>query len=262
MNTCIGIVLAGGKGSRFHGPWPKVLAPINGIPSAVLLVDKLGTVVKTVVVVTNEKNADVLRVEFEETTHPRVIVLPQRKPLGTASAVDTALTRLNDEMPKNVMVVNGDMPLLSLTTIRSVHAQITQEKETPDLVITSVEVPTDHPELFDGFGRIIRRSGKITGIVEANEAVGRTHAIRQRNAGLYGINTGLFQKSYGVLPAHMRGNDPTAPIEFFLPDLVPLARTVGEVTIMETYEALGIDTLEDYERVNRIAKQLARGGTS
>src|SRR5438067_1752094 len=170
--TLSAVILAAGHGTRMRSRIPKVLHPICGRPMidwVLQAVNEAG--VKDVTVIANPHHAD-LAAHLDA----RAKVLYQRDPRGTAHALRQIPQ--GELRGRQVLVVNGDSPLLTAASVLKVlHAQ--QENEAP-ATIASVEDPTRDD------GRIVRsKNGALERIVERKDATPEQRsAIHEFNVGL------------------------------------------------------------------------------
>lgn len=164
---------------------------------------------------------------------PRTVV--QGEQLGTGHAVLQAVP----EIPDNALaiVLYGDVPLVSAATIRALIAAAGQ-----GLALVTVELAQPR-----GYGRILRDgSGRITGIVEENDATPAQREIRE-------INTGLLAAPAKRLKRWLsKVGNANAKGEYYLTDVVGLAARDG-VTIT----SVGAGSAAEVEGVND-PLQLAR----
>ena len=108
------IVAAAGNGKRMLGSSPKVLLSVGGKPMAQHILDTVLSIEKSrsILVVGNQAKEVKNSLQFKRNTK----IVKQRRQLGTAHAVKTALTQLR---PSSVTVVlYGDVPLIESKTIK------------------------------------------------------------------------------------------------------------------------------------------------
>ena len=108
------IVLAAGNGKRMLESSPKVLSPIGGKPMAQHILDTVSSIEKSrsILVVGDQAKEVKNSLQFKRNTK----IVTQRKHLGTANAVKTALDQLR---PSSVTVVlYGDVPLIESITLK------------------------------------------------------------------------------------------------------------------------------------------------
>src|SRR5262249_44109933 len=134
---------------------------------------------------------------------------------GTADAVRAALGAL-DGVTGPVLVLYGDTPLLRESTLRELV--LTFRRGSAPLALVSTRAPDPR-----GYGRVLRVSGRLTGIVEEKDCTADQRSIREVNAGVYAIDADFLRQGLsGLRPANAQG-------EYYLTDLVALAAQKGEV---------------------------------
>jgi bifunctional UDP-N-acetylglucosamine pyrophosphorylase/glucosamine-1-phosphate N-acetyltransferase len=132
---------------------------------------------------------------------------------GTADAVRAALGML-DGVSGPILVLYGDTPLLREATLRALVD--TFRRGTAPLALVSTVAPDP-----SGYGRVIRVSGRITGIVEEKDATPAQRRVREVNAGLYCADAAFLWKALAKVDSKNAQN------EFYLTDLVALAARRG-----------------------------------
>jgi bifunctional UDP-N-acetylglucosamine pyrophosphorylase/glucosamine-1-phosphate N-acetyltransferase len=224
--------MAAGKGTRMKSELPKVLHPLLDKPL-------LGCLLKTVfhcnpaavavlVGYKGEQVRDYLRSSF-----PSAEVLHQAEQLGTGHAVQ--VSRNWWERFGHVLVLNGDLPLLTPQTLLSFVSSHLGANASCSLLSFVTSQP-------DGYGRIIRSpaAGSDTvSIVEHKDATPEQRLVREVNAGCYLFETKALSRVIGRLK-----ND-NAQGEYYLPDVVGLMNGEGMKTQAleaEERELLGINT--------------------
>jgi bifunctional UDP-N-acetylglucosamine pyrophosphorylase/glucosamine-1-phosphate N-acetyltransferase len=108
---------------------------------------------------------------------------------GTGHAVRLALDTV-PEITGPVLVLYGDMPLLTTETLRRLLAA-----HDGDLTLLTAREPDP-----TGYGRILRdAAGRVTGIVEERDATGEQRAIDEVNAGVYVFDAAALRTALGKL---------------------------------------------------------------
>jgi bifunctional UDP-N-acetylglucosamine pyrophosphorylase / glucosamine-1-phosphate N-acetyltransferase len=182
-------------------------------------VDEAGA--KKVTVVINPHHA-----ELAAHLDGRVQIVYQRDPKGTAHALQQIPA--GDLRGRQVLVVNGDSPLLTSSSILEViHAH--QGADAP-ATIASVDDPTRDD------GRIIRdQDGALEKIVERKDATPEIKAkVHEFNVGLY-----LFDGST-LVDALTKITDDNQAGEFYLTDVLPHMKPVIVVKLGDPKEAMGV----------------------
>jgi len=181
------VVMAAGKGTRMNNPSvAKVMYTINDRPLVEWVVDlavRLDSS-RTVVVVGWQKDSVI---EHLAATHPPVRCVEQNPQLGTGHAVMQAEKELRS-FAGDVLVLSGDVPLLTYRTTRSLIDSHRASGATATVLTAVLDDAT-------GYGRIIReQGGGVSGIVEQKDATPEQRAIREINSGIYVFDAGqLFE---------------------------------------------------------------------
>ncbi len=222
------VILAAGRGTRMRSAKPKVLHSLAGKP---LLHHVLDTVlemkaerISVVVGFESQQVADSVKSAYAG----REIFLPcQLDQLGTGHAVLQALPSIS--LNEQVLVLYGDVPLISDASLR----RFIQQSDGKSLGVLTVKLadPT-------GYGRIVRREGKIVAIVEQKDADNDDLAISEVNTGIMLIPPYLLREA---LP---RLSNDNAQKEYYLTDLVKHAAE-SNINIFS-------HTVEDFQEVSGV----------
>jgi len=168
------LILAAGKGTRFKSEKIKVIHPMLGKSMLRLVLDCIFKLrPEKIYVVVGSQKEDVMK----EAPPSKVEFLIQKRQLGTAHAVRAAKNALNKGREKDVLIINGDLPLMTPETLRPLLAL--HRKEGNSLTFLSAEL--ENPS---GFGRIVYSSDKIR-VVEERDATASQRRIKEVNAGVY-----------------------------------------------------------------------------
>ena len=156
----------------------------------------------------------------------RAELIFQREPKGTAHALQQVPA--GELRGRQVLVVNGDSPLLTAASILTVIHR-SQDNPAP-ATIASVEDPSRDD------GRIVRDSGgALERIVERKDATPEIKArVHEFNVGLY-----LFDGSR-LVEALSQVTDHNKAREFYLPDVLPHMKPVNVVKLDDPAEAMGV----------------------
>jgi bifunctional UDP-N-acetylglucosamine pyrophosphorylase/glucosamine-1-phosphate N-acetyltransferase len=202
---------------------PKVLHPICGRPMLDYVLDAVTEAgARDIKVIVNPHHAEVAAHLDERGIAPTF----QREPKGTAHAL--LQIPENELKGKEVLVVNGDSPLLTGATINKVLAAHRATK-TP-ATIASVEDPTRND------GRIIRAAdGSLARIVERKDATDEMQKnIHEFNVGIY-----VFDGTELVRALEQVKDDNKAG-EFYLTDVFLHLKPVTIVELDDPQEAMGV----------------------
>lgn len=245
MKKVIGIILAAGKGTRLNNGQPsgipKVLHLLDNRPLVLYCIDSLrGAGIEDIILVVGHKGYMV-----KEAVGSDVKYAVQEEQLGTANAVLAARDLVLDKADY-LVILNGDNPLFSSSTI----SNLVKQSEERDAIISLVTVDVKDPT---GYGRIIKdKEGHVLRIIEEKDATPKTRKIKEINAGCY-----CFKSSW--LWENMREVKLSPQDEYYLTDLIGIAVNEKEkivaLKIDDEKEAIGINTPEHLEMANRAVKE-------
>jgi len=203
------VILAAGKGTRMKSDLPKVLHPLWGEPLVQhALAAAAGVTAQKPVMVIGHR-ADQIR----KAVGDRARYVVQEEQLGTGHAVQQAERLLKGET-EQVLVTNGDMPLIRSDTLQAlVKAQ--EEHDGPFSMLT---VEFEDPR---GFGRVIRGAeGHVRAVVEEVDASPEELKVRELNASVYCFSADWLWQALKKIELSPKG-------EYYLTDLVEIAVEEG-----------------------------------
>jgi len=221
------VILAAGKGTRMGSNKPKVLHNLAGQP---LLGHILATVAKLpisqTIVVTGYESAQVE--QFLQGTEVKIV--EQSSQLGTGHALQIALPALNPEI-EVVLVLNGDGPLVALSTLKQAIAMDEQ----------AVNIVTAHLAEPAGYGRIMRdANAQILGIVEDKDLLDKQRPVKEVNGGIYAFKRAHLAK---WLPLLSKNNTQQ---EYYITELIDFALEakvrVNAILVKDKLEIMGVNS--------------------
>ncbi|HWY64621.1 MAG TPA: bifunctional UDP-N-acetylglucosamine diphosphorylase/glucosamine-1-phosphate N-acetyltransferase GlmU [Rhizomicrobium sp.] len=207
--TKAAIILAAGQGTRMKSVLPKVLHKVAGLPLLGHVVVALkGAGVEHIVVVTSAAGEDVRAYAKGLGTGSAI----QHQQLGTGHAAASAREALKD-FSGTLLVVNGDMPLITSDTISECLAA--QARTGLALLAFEAGDPA-------AYGRVLRKpDGFLDRIVEFKDANAQQRAVSLCNAGCYAADAQNFFRWAAAL------KNENAQKEYYLTDVPMLARAEG-----------------------------------
>jgi bifunctional UDP-N-acetylglucosamine pyrophosphorylase/glucosamine-1-phosphate N-acetyltransferase len=238
------VILAAGQGKRMFSDLPKVLHPLAGKPLLSHALDAARQLGADRLAVVVGHGAEQVKARLKDEDLAWVL---QEQQLGTGHAVMQALPHLQPE--GTVLILYGDVPLISAGTLRSLVEACEGEKLA--LLTQIVAEPK-------GYGRIVRDpSGKVAGIVEEKDATPSERAVRE-------VNTGIMAFPRGKLEAWLgRLRNDNAQGEYYLTDVVAAAVADGvPIEVRQpasASECLGVNSKGDLAALER-RYQLDRAG--
>ncbi len=242
---CLTIILAAGEGKRMASDLPKVLHPVAGLAMVghVMETAKSAGAEAIAVVVGNQAERVSKAVEDYDPSSTSHI---QHERLGTGHAVLAAQDAITDEFD-DVVVLNGDVPLIRASTIESARAEL---NEGADIVVLGFR--TADPT---GYGRMITEGKNLLAIREHKDATDEERKITFCNSGIM-----AFRREIMVDVLKAIGNDNTQG-EYYLTDAAEVARQKGlEVIASEVPEdeTLGVNDRVQLAEVEHIWQQRRR----
>jgi bifunctional UDP-N-acetylglucosamine pyrophosphorylase/glucosamine-1-phosphate N-acetyltransferase len=197
----------------------KVLHEVGGEPMIVRVIRALGDARRkspVVVVVGYEAREveSIVRASFPDSQISFALQSEQR---GTGDALRTGLQILPDEFDGSALVLYGDVPMISESTLNDFSSAI---ERTSDAGFGFISVKLSDPA---SFGRVIRdKSGHVDAIVEARDASAAELAINEINTGIY-----YFPRVPKLRTMFTELKPNNAQGEYYLTDLVAIARGGG-----------------------------------
>ena len=232
------IILAAGPGTRMKSSLPKVLHKLSGKPMVALVMDsiiKAGVDDIIAVVPSCHK-------PLKETFEGKIAIAVQKHPKGSGHALLQCRQKASNI--ENILVINGDMPLIEAKTLSDLMKQHKSSKADLTLLTGKVTDPRD-------FGRIVRNDeGQVINVVEESEADAAQLHINEVNAGVY-----CFKTSW--LWAALESLKPSKSGEFFLTDLISFAESIN-LTIKsintDYQEIMGVNNKSDLAKAEMILR--------
>jgi bifunctional UDP-N-acetylglucosamine pyrophosphorylase/glucosamine-1-phosphate N-acetyltransferase len=217
------VVMAAGKGTRMKSRLPKVLHRLAGRPLVQHVLDTVtGLGARKVVLITGHGADQVEKVLAGSGSLQFVRQEPQ---LGTGHAVQQAVPVLEDDGV--TLVLNGDVPLIGVDTLRELVARCGGRC----LALLSVDMPDP-----TGYGRIVRSGDAVWEIVEHKDATEAQRRIQEVYTGFMAVPTRLLRQWLARLT-----ND-NAQGEYYLTDIVKFAVADGaDVVAVKTPDRLQVD---------------------
>jgi len=184
------------------------------------------------------------------------VKVEQAERLGTGHAVLQARHACEDA--GTILVLPGDMPLLSESTLRQLVEHHGETKAAATMLTAELPDPT-------GYGRILREAGRPVAIVEHREATPEQQAIREVGTSAY-----CFDPHY-LWPALARVEPRNQRAEHYLTDVVGLLVAAGHVVeavrVEHWREGLGVNDRKQLAELtavmrDRILGRLMDGGVT
>ncbi|USS87054.1 bifunctional UDP-N-acetylglucosamine diphosphorylase/glucosamine-1-phosphate N-acetyltransferase GlmU [Fructilactobacillus cliffordii] len=236
MGTRNTIILAAGKGTRMKSKLYKVLHRICGKSMVDHVLTQVSQLDMDQIVTVVGYGAEAVQEELGDRT--KYVIQDQQ--LGTGDAVLRAEPLLK-HATGTTLVISGDTPLFTATTLKNLFAYHEDKKATATILTSMAPNPT-------GYGRIIRNDlGIVEKIVEEKDADSEEKAIHEINTGVYVFDN---QKLFAAL--HDTNND-NAQGEYYLTDAIEVLKqqgdTIAAYKMADFSESMGVN--------NRVAQAAA-----
>ena len=239
MNKVKAIVLAGGKGTRMKSNLPKVLHKVYDRCIIDYVCDACEDAdIDDIYVIVGHKHEDV---EAHLASRDNVTCIFQEQQLGTGHAAMQAKDYINDD--DLVLIVNGDMPLVSPYTITSFISFL--EMGNYDGALVSAVF-----EQTPAYGRIVRdRQGNLSKIVEQKDCTEDELAIKEVNIGLYCFKGKHLKETFAKL------DNKNAQNEYYITDvpyyIIEKGGRIGVYALQNPDEAQGVNSRNDLSVVTK-----------
>jgi bifunctional UDP-N-acetylglucosamine pyrophosphorylase/glucosamine-1-phosphate N-acetyltransferase len=245
------LILAAGQGTRMRSKTPKVLHELCGSPMLLWPVQAaLDAGAERVVVVDSPARG------LEGVLPEGVELAVQPQPNGTGGAVVAAMAQLESQAGETslepdtpVVVLSGDVPLVSAEAIRELTDAHAQSGAAATMVTTVLEDPT-------GYGRVVRGSGgTVERVVETKkdgDASPEELTIKEVNTGIYAFAARALAQALPRLSAE------NAQGELYLPQVLDILRADGRAVAAYAVEdqnlVLGVNDRVALARVRKLAQ--------
>jgi bifunctional UDP-N-acetylglucosamine pyrophosphorylase/glucosamine-1-phosphate N-acetyltransferase len=149
------------------------------------------------------------------------------------------------DVPKNLMVLSGDVPLIRRETLNKL-VEIHSQENAAMTILTAI------PETAFGYGRVLRtKEGamEVKAIVEQKDLTPEQHHVREINSGIYCFATKTLFAQLDSL------SDKNATGEFYLTDaaslLVANGSRVVAIAVESAEEVLGANTISEMMHLDK-----------
>lgn len=240
MSQLATVIMAAGKGTRMKSDLPKVLHQINNRPMVHYVIDLAKELKsdKVILIIGHEK-----KLVEQACAENDVSFAVQSPQLGTAHAVQMTESQLKN-YPGDVLVLSGDVPLLSLETLQNLVNLHRESGAAGTLLTSDLDDPT-------GYGRVVRDdSDFVQKIVEHKDAAEEELCLKEINVGIY-----IF-KGPDLFEALKKVDNNNAQGEYYLPDVISLlinnGKKVNAVKTPNFDETRGINNIDQLKEAETI----------
>lgn len=240
------IILAGGKGTRMKTDEPKVMCKVIFEPMIKYVIDAVKEAgVESICVVTGYRHEVVE--SYLASTDSSITTALQEPQLGTGHAVMQAREFITAHKDDDILILNGDGPLMDKETINSAYDYHKNNNNS----ITLISAIVDDTK---GIGHIKRdENGTLLRIVEDKDANAEEKLIKESNAGVYWFKGEEFLYALDNITNNNVQN------EYYLTDSLEILIKKGEnagAYVCENSEAvLGANDRKQLNNLNTIMRR-------
>jgi len=234
----VAVIMAGGLGKRMESNIPKVLHNIDNLPMIVRILTnlkKFDSIEKILVVVGKYKD-QIKNVIDSYNLRLNIIYIRQEPALGTGHAVMCCKEELEKSPDADVLILSGDVPLLTIETMQNL---VNMDY---DLKLISTTLTDPH-----GYGRIIIENNEFKKITEQKDATEEEKSITQVNGGIYCIKSALLCNNFKYL------NNDNNQEEYYLTDMIEIIKDNEDKKVgifnSDPIEIMGINTKEQLKEL-------------
>ncbi|MBK4765024.1 MAG: UDP-N-acetylglucosamine diphosphorylase/glucosamine-1-phosphate N-acetyltransferase [Pantoea sp. Brub] len=230
------IILAAGKGKRMGSNYPKVLHNLAGKPMVQYVIDAANDFNIHNIYLVYGYGETLLR---NKITGYQLHWILQQEQLGTAHAIQQVIPYLKDD--EDVFILYGDVPLISKNTLQRLY------NAKPSNGIGLLTMIIDNPK---GYGRVIRKNGMITEIIEEQDASLDQLKINEVNTGILIINSSNLKNWLKKI------NNNNHQKEYYITDIIKIAYQnnciINAIHPDHVYETTGVNDCLQLSKLERI----------
>ena len=231
------VILAAGQSKRMKSDLPKPLMPLMGKPLLEWILDAIsdaGITLAPIVVVGHK--AEQIKAAFSER---ELTFVEQKERLGTGHAVLQAYDAIEKAQPDKVVVLCGDVPLISSELVK-----VLGEAHPPSVLGFYADDPF-------GYGRIVTDdNGEFVKIVEEKDASDEEKEITLVNSGIYTFPMEDLKKNLEGL------NQNNAQGEYYLTEVAPAYASQGkEIEVLEINDEVQTKGVNDLSQLAELTQE-------
>ncbi|QCI19616.1 MAG: bifunctional UDP-N-acetylglucosamine diphosphorylase/glucosamine-1-phosphate N-acetyltransferase GlmU [Buchnera aphidicola (Brevicoryne brassicae)] len=233
------IILAAGKGTRMKSNYPKVLHFLGGKTILEHVIQTAQSIKPKKIILVHSHEKKLISSKIYNNSLEWVM---QKKPKGTGHAIKLAVKNIPDD--ENVLVLYGDVPFISTESIKKL--QNSKKNSKINLLTMKVKNP-------DGYGRILRKRGKVIGIIEELDATQKQKNIKEIYSGVFIATSQDLKRWLGKI------SNKNKKKEFYATDIIALACFEGKfiqtTQPLKYQEILGINNKLELSILEKILQK-------
>lgn len=240
------IIMAGGKGTRMKADCPKVMCNVIFKPMISYVIDAVrGAGVEDICVITGYRHNEVE--DYLNSVDSSIKTALQEPQLGTGHAVMQAREFISAHMDDDIIVLNGDAPLVDADTLNKAYEYHKSNENSITLISAIVEDT-------NGIGHIQRdENKKLLRIIEHKDANEEEKKINESNAGFYWFN------AKDLMYALDNITNQNAQNEYYITDsleiLINAGKNAGAYVVENSEVVLGANDRKQLNGLNTIMRK-------
>lgn len=247
MENLIVIVMAGGLGKRMKSDIPKVLHKLGNKPMLVRVLETSFLLNPKKILLVVGKYRNIIQQTIQNfISIDKIEFIDQPEAKGTGDAVKCCMENLLEYNNHTVLILSGDVPLVSEETMLNT----VNDTKMCKIVVTKVNNP-------QGLGRILLNENKFIKIVEEKDCNEEQKKINIVNTGIYAFNSNILCK---YLPLIKNNN---AQNEYYLTDIIEIIKNnekididMFEISKDKQYELTGVNTPEQLIELHNLLTKI------
>lgn len=239
------VIMAAGEGTRMKSNISKVLHKIVNKSILSYIVDSTKDTDLDDVIVIVGKNEQAVKEEFNEDLIYVKQEIGENIPYGTGYAVKLTESYINDD--DNVLVLNGDIPLITSDTLKKLLQTQIDNKNDATVLTADFEDPF-------GYGRVITDlDGNLIKIVEHKDCTYEELKVREINSGIYVFNGKKLKDALSRL------DNNNSQGEMYITDVFEILRSdnskISTYKLQDNTEIMGINTKVQLSEVEKVMRK-------
>ncbi len=237
------LILAAGKGTRFKSDTIKLLHPLMGKPMIRVVLDsisRLGPDRIHLVVGYQKEQIKQSLADLE------IGFVEQKTQKGTAHAVKAAQSVLEKHPDGDMLIMNGDLPLIRPETLRPLVRQHRLQGNALTFMTSEMSNPF-------GFGRVVKLDNGHIRIIEEKDATPAQRKIKEANVGIYMFR---IRELLWALPRISSNNKKN---EYYLTDSIEIlssgGRKVAPCRTASDVEIIGVNDRAELARAVNLLRE-------
>ena len=236
-------ILAAGKGTRMKSDLPKVLQTLSGVPLIERVLNNLQNLSPDRRIILVGHKADEVKRQLNENVDLEFVL--QEPQNGTGHALQQLLPVL-DGFDGELLVLNGDVPLLRPKTIED----LVNDHRSSNADVTLISAHLENPK---GYGRVFTDSNRnVTKVVEHIDCNKEESVNKLTNAGIYCFN---WRNLSNILPKLKSENKQG---ELYLTDTVSMLAKARHMEVDDPDEVNGINNRKQLAHCEELLQKRLR----